>query len=152
MSDRVNVWTDGACSGNPGVAGWAFLVEDGVQRSGFILEGTNNIAELKAVIHALVYLGQFDVEKICVHTDSMYVINGITKWVHGWVKNGWTTSNKKPVKNLLEWARLYELVQDIDVTWVHVKGHSGIEQNEIVDKLAVKEYKAYQTLTSLLQE
>lgn len=152
MSDRINVWTDGACSGNPGVAGWAFLVEGGVARSGFIREGTNNIAELKAVIEALIYLDQFDVEKICVHTDSMYVINGITKWVHNWAKNGWKTSNKKPVKNLLIWMWLYGYVKRVDVTWVHVKGHSGIEENEIVDKLAVKEYKAYQALSPLLEE
>ena len=151
MSDRINVWTDGACSGNPGVAGWAFLVEGGVTRSGFIREGTNNIAELKAVIEALTYLDQFDVEKICVHTDSMYVINGITKWVHNWAKNDWKTSNKKPVKNLLLWMWLYGYVKRVDVTWVHVKGHSGIEENEIVDKLAVKEYKAYQALSPLLE-
>ena len=133
----VVVYTDGACKGNPGPGGWGAWLRSGAHEKelwGGERLTTNNRMELTAVIEALSIL-----KKRCrvdVHTDSEYVRNGITTWIHGWKKRGWTTADKKPVKNVELWQRLDELAQRHDVRWHWVKGHSGDPGNERADQLA----------------
>ncbi|KUJ85089.1 ribonuclease H [Ruegeria marisrubri] len=135
-------YTDGACSGNPGPGGWGVLLRamDGDkvvkerELSGGEAETTNNRMELLAAITALETLER--PSKITVVTDSAYVKNGVTGWIHGWKKNGWKTSNKKPVKNVELWQRLDEAQRRHDVTWKWVKGHAGHPENERADELA----------------
>lgn len=135
-------YTDGACSGNPGPGGWGVLLRamDGDkvvkerELSGGEAETTNNRMELLAAITALETLER--PSKITVVTDSAYVKNGVTGWIHGWKKNGWKTSNKKPVKNIELWQRLDEAQRRHDVTWKWVKGHAGHPENERADELA----------------
>jgi ribonuclease HI len=139
MSNKtvVELFTDGACSGNPGIGGWgALLVCKGVEKelSGVEEETTNNRMELMAVIQGLSSLKRHCFVKIT--TDSTYVRDGITKWIFNWKKNGWKTAAKKPVKNVDLWQRLDELCQMHETDWHWVKGHSGHEENERVDKLA----------------
>ena len=138
---RVTVYTDGACSGNPGPGGWGavLLFDCGEERrvSGGCKETTNNRMELTAVIEALVVLdGKHDV---CINTDSIYVKNGITSWIHTWKSNGWKTSSKSAVKNVDLWMRLEELVLRHNMEWKWVKGHSGDKYNEEADVLARRE-------------
>ena len=135
---RVTVYTDGACSGNPGPGGWGavLLFDCGEERrvSGGCRETTNNRMELTAVIEALAVLdGRHNV---CVNTDSIYVKNGITSWIHAWKLNGWRTSSKSAVKNVDLWMRLEELVLRHNMEWKWVKGHSGDKYNEEADVLA----------------
>ena len=135
--DRVTIFTDGACSGNPGPGGWgAILTWGDVQREIFGGEAftTNNKMELMAAIMALETLKRPC--KIDLHTDSQYVRNGITQWIHGWKRNGWRTADKKPVKNEELWRRLDEAMKRHDVTWHWVKGHAGHVMNERADELA----------------
>jgi ribonuclease HI len=135
-------YTDGACSGNPGPGGWGVLMravegERVVKEralSGGEAETTNNRMELLAAITALETLDR--PSAITIVTDSQYVKNGVTGWIHGWKKNGWKTSAKKPVKNVDLWQRLDEAQARHDVTWKWVKGHAGHEENERADELA----------------
>jgi ribonuclease HI len=137
MSDIIKIYTDGACKGNPGVGGWgAWLVSDGHEKELFGGEAhtTNNRMELLAVIRALEALKRRC--KVQLHTDSKYVQQGISTWIHGWKKNGWRTSDKKPVKNDDLWKQLDALAQQHDIEWLWVKGHAGHNGNERADQLA----------------
>jgi ribonuclease HI len=133
---QVIIHTDGGCHGNPGVGGWAAVLESGKHRkeiSGGEPATTNNRMELRAAIEALSSL-----KKPCVvelHTDSQYVRNGITKWLAGWKRNGWKTSNKEPVKNEDLWRALDAAASRHHVNWRWVKGHAGHDDNERCDEL-----------------
>ena len=135
-------FTDGACSGNPGPGGWGVLLQarngDKVVKERPLSGGeeltTNNRMELLAAITALETLGR--PTAITVVTDSAYVKNGVTSWIHGWKRNGWRTSDRKPVKNDDLWKRLDEAQSRHDVTWEWVKGHAGHPENERADELA----------------
>ncbi len=134
---RVEIWTDGACSGNPGPGGWgAILTFNGVEKelSGGEPLTTNNRMELMAAISALEALTRPCA--IDLHTDSIYVRDGVTGWIHNWKKRGWKTADKKPVKNAELWQRLDEAAQRHDIHWKWVKGHAGDEMNERADALA----------------
>jgi ribonuclease HI len=133
----VDIYTDGACKGNPGVGGWGVLLQaDGRTRELYGGEAatTNNRMELMAVIQALHALKRPC--RVRLHTDSQYVQLGISKWIHGWKKNGWRTADKKPVKNVDLWQRLDELAAKHDIEWLWVKGHAGHDGNERADELA----------------
>ena len=133
----VYIYTDGACSGNPGPGGWgAVLRYNNHERrlQGWSSHTTNNRMELLAIIRALEALKKQVTGTIT--TDSQYVKNGITSWIQGWKKKGWLTSSKKPVKNRDLWERLDQLVQQHDFQWDWVKGHAGHTYNEIADQLA----------------
>jgi ribonuclease HI len=133
----VDVFTDGACSGNPGPGGWgAILRMSGVEKelSGGDPATTNNRMELMGAIAALEALKRPC--KVRLHTDSVYVKDGATKWIHGWKKNGWKTADKKPVKNVELWQRLDAARAGHEVEWIWVKGHSGHPENERADALA----------------
>lgn len=135
--DEVRLVTDGACSGNPGPGGWgALLVCRGKERSlsGGEQATTNNRMELMAVIRGLEALKRRC--RVEVVTDSRYVMDGITRWMAGWRRNGWKTAGRKPVKNQDLWQRLDEAVNAHEVRWRWVKGHSGHAENERVDQLA----------------
>ena len=136
MTD-VTIYTDGACSGNPGPGGWgAILVHGGTRKelSGGETETTNNRMELQAAIEALNALKRPC--KVAVYTDSVYVRDGITKWIKGWERNGWRTAAKKPVKNAELWQALQAALQPHDIDWHWVKGHAGHPENERADELA----------------
>lgn len=137
MTEAVEMFTDGACKGNPGPGGWGVLLRyKGKEKSlhGGERNTTNNRMELMAVIEGLKSLKRSC--EVVVTTDSEYVKNGITSWIHGWKKRGWKTSAKKPVKNEDLWRELDEEVTKHDVQWHWVKGHSGHRENEIADQLA----------------
>ncbi|MDC0145366.1 ribonuclease HI [bacterium] len=137
MVSVLEIYTDGACRGNPGVGGWgAILKYDNKIKeiNGFSKETTNNIMELSAVINALKELNRTC--DIIITTDSNYVKDGITKWIHNWKKNGWKTANKKPVKNKELWLELDNLVTQHQINWKWIKGHSGHPENERADQLA----------------
>ena len=134
---HVEIYTDGACSGNPGPGGWgAILLFNGTRKefSGGERETTNNRMELMAAIAALEALKRPC--EVHLHTDSMYMKDGITKWIHGWKKNGWKTADKKPVKNVDLWQRLEEAAAKHKVSWRWVRGHNDHELNEAADALA----------------
>lgn len=134
---QVEIFTDGACSGNPGPGGWgAILRYNGNEKelSGGEADTTNNRMELMAAIEALNALKSHC--KVDLHTDSVYVRDGIGKWIHGWKKNGWRTADKKPVKNAELWQALDAARSRHDVTWHWVKGHAGHPENERADELA----------------
>ena len=133
----VVIYTDGACSGNPGPGGWGAILTMGTNRkelSGGEPNTTNNRMELMAAISALEALKQRCA--VTLFTDSKYVMDGITKWINGWKKNGWRTADKKPVKNAELWQRLETARSKHDVTWQWVKGHAGHAENERADELA----------------
>lgn len=134
----LEIYTDGACSGNPGAGGWgAILRYGGIEKelSGAVAETTNNRMELTAVIEALKALRR-DCE-IVIHTDSRYVMDGVQEWLPNWKKNNWRTSNKKSaVKNIDLWQELDQLLSKHKIRWIWVKGHNGHPENERVDKLA----------------
>ena len=135
----ITIHTDGACSGNPGPGGWGALLEwKGHEKElyGGEAETTNNRMELMAAICALESLKRPSTVRLV--TDSVYVRDGVTKWIHGWKKNGWKTAAKKPVKNEDLWRRLEEAARHHDVRWDWIKGHSGDPGNERADALAVK--------------
>lgn len=135
----VEIFTDGACSGNPGPGGWGALLRYGSKERelfGGEPASTNNRMELTAVIRALDTLTR--PMTVHLHTDSTYVMQGITKWIHGWKKNGWRTSSKEPVKNADLWQVLEVSVMRHEVKWHWVKGHAGHEGNERADALANK--------------
>ena len=134
---RVEMWTDGACKGNPGVGGWGAWMRFGDQEKelwGGEAATTNNRMELSAVIEGLRALKRPCL--ITLHVDSTYVMNGLTKWLPGWKRNGWLTGDKKPVKNKELWQALEVEVERHHVTWVWVKGHAGDPGNERADGLA----------------
>ena len=137
ISDVVQIFTDGACKGNPGIGGWGALIRyNGQTRElfGGVKLTTNNRMELLAVIRALEALTRPC--KIHLHTDSTYVQKGISEWIHSWKKQNWRTSNKKEVKNNDLWKQLDQLAQQHQIDWLWVRGHSGHEGNEQADKLA----------------
>lgn len=136
--DAILIYTDGACSGNPGPGGWgAVLIKDAHRKeiNGGEAETTNNRMELMAAIEALNALKSAP-SKVVLYTDSNYVKGGITNWIHNWKKNGWKTANKKPVKNADLWQALDEAEEKHIVTWRWVKGHAGHPENERADELA----------------
>ncbi len=145
MTDKkcIEIWTDGACSGNPGPGGWgAVLVYGATEKelSGAEPETTNNRMELMAAIAALNALKRPC--HVVLHTDSQYVKGGITGWIFGWKKNGWRTADKKPVKNTDLWQALDEAIARHEVEWRWVKGHAGNANNERADELARAAIKA----------
>ena len=136
----VDIFTDGACRGNPGPGGWAALLRTGGKErelSGGEAPTTNNRMELMAAIESLKALKRPC--RVQLYTDSVYVRDGITKWVHGWRKNGWRTADKKPVKNAELWQQLIDASAPHRVEWHWVKGHSGHVENDRVDALACAE-------------
>ena len=139
---RVEIFTDGACKGNPGPGGWGAVIRSGsgareLELSGGETPSTNNRMELMAAIRALQALKRPC--RIDLTTDSVYVRDGITKWIHGWRKNGWRTADRKPVKNVELWQELLEACAPHRVEWHWVKGHAGHPENERADVLASAE-------------
>ena len=146
MTKVVNIYTDGACKGNPGVGGWGALLRyDGKTRElhGGEAYTTNNRMELTAVIRALGALRRRC--RVRLHTDSRYVQLGITSWIYDWKKRGWRTADKKPVKNADLWRELDALAGEHDMEWIWVRGHSGHDGNERADALA---NRGVETVTS----
>ena len=144
MSERVKIWTDGACSGNPGPGGWGALIRlDGATRElrGGEASTTNNRMELLAAISALESLPPGATADL--HTDSQYLRDGITKWMHGWKRNGWRTADKKPVKNKELWERLEQAAAAHRVNWHWLRGHVGHAENERADELAREGMKPF---------
>lgn len=138
----VDIFTDGACSGNPGPGGWGALLRfKGVERelAGGEAATTNNRMEMMAAIMALEALKRPSIVQL--FTDSVYLRDGITKWIHGWKRNGWRTADKKPVKNVDLWQRLDAALGTHRIEWHWVKGHAGHPENERVDALARAEIK-----------
>ncbi len=139
MSEVVDIYTDGACSGNPGPGGWGALLRIGAtekELSGYAASTTNNRMELMAVIEALRALRRPVVAR--VHTDSQYVQKGISEWIHGWKRRGWKTADRQPVKNADLWQMLDALAAGHRIEWLWVRGHAGHVENERVDALARK--------------
>tara|TARA_B100000579_G_C22640462_1_gene761168 strand:- start:60 stop:500 length:441 start_codon:yes stop_codon:yes gene_type:complete len=138
-TNTINIWTDGACSGNPGPGGWGVFIKynnSEKKLSGSEKNTTNNRMEMVAVINALQFI---EIQSsINLFTDSKYVKDGITKWIHGWKKNNWINSQKKEVKNKDLWIELDTLSQKHRVQWIWVKGHSGNIENDIADELATQ--------------
>jgi ribonuclease HI len=133
----VTIYCDGSSIGNPGPGGWGAVVSDGgkvKEMGGFDTKTTNNRMELTAAIESLSKLSK--ASTVTLHTDSRYVINGITKWVKGWVKNGWQTKEKKDVLNKDLWQELEKVSAKHEVSFLHVRGHSGIDMNERADMIA----------------
>jgi ribonuclease HI len=138
MNNKIIIYTDGACSGNPGKGGWgAVLIHEGNEKylSGYDKMTTNNKMELTATIESLKSIKTKS--KIELYTDSQYVKNGINSWIINWRKNGWKTASKKPVANKELWIALDESAAKHEVSWFWVKGHAGNKYNEIADELAV---------------
>ncbi len=136
----VEIFTDGACKGNPGPGGWAALLRMGrheKELSGGERDTTNNRMELTAAIRALEAL--VEPCTVTLHSDSKYVLDGITRWVHGWQKNGWKNASKQPVRNADLWHELIAAAKPHQVEWNWVKGHSGHIENDRVDALACAE-------------
>lgn len=134
---KIEIFTDGSCKGNPGPGGWGALLRMGQhekEMSGSDPDTTNNRMEMTAVIRALKALTEPC--EIVLHTDSRYVIDGMTKWIDGWKKRGWKTADKKPVRNEDLWHDLIEAALPHEITWEWVKGHNGHPENERVDCLA----------------
>lgn len=148
---KINVYTDGACSGNPGNGGWAYIVEvqegdhfEKFAKSGSAINVTNNQMELMAVIEALrdirdKFSNITATDKILITSDSKYAISGSTEWRSGWERRGWKNSKGQPVANRQMWERLYSLIDDLNVRWKWVKGHAGHPQNETCDMMATAE-------------
>jgi len=139
MTEIVTIYTDGACRGNPGPGGWGVSMQYKDKQKelfGGEAETTNNRMELTAAIRALETLNRSC--EIKLHTDSKYVLQGITEWMANWKKRGWKTSNNKPVKNEDLWRRLDQAIQRHSIEWIWVKGHAGNDGNERADSLANK--------------
>ncbi len=140
---EYTLYTDGGCHGNPGPGGWAYLIEydsKTIENNGGETQTTNNRMELTAVIRGLERIRETGDRNtgtvtVRVYTDSQYVKNGITKWIHTWLKNGWKTSARKPVQNRDLWMRLHELTQEFKTEWKWLRGHAGHEGNERCDEL-----------------
>ena len=135
---KISIYTDGACSGNPGIGGWGVVIliprEKPVHLNGGSNNTTNNQMELTAIIEGLQYFKES--KQILIITDSKYVINGIESWIKNWKKNGWKTSSKKPVKNKDLWEKLDKEITKHAIEWQWVKGHAGNDNNEKADYLA----------------
>lgn len=134
---KIKIYTDGACSGNPGPGGWGAVLifgDNEKKLSGSAGDTTNNRMEMSAVIEALRAIKEEC--EIELYTDSKYVMDGINEWIHGWKKRGWKTAAKKPVKNVDLWKDLDELNQKYKPQWNWVKGHAGDKYNEMADELA----------------
>lgn len=137
MSQVIDIYTDGACKGNPGPGGWGALLVAGEHKKelfGGEANTTNNRMELLAVIRALESLK--NISEIRLHTDSQYVQKGMTEWIDGWIKRGWRTASKEPVKNADLWQQLQKLAQPHKIDWIWVRGHNGHPGNEAADELA----------------
>jgi ribonuclease HI len=135
--NAVHLFTDGACSGNPGPGGWGVILrwrDQEKEMSGAEERTTNNRMELFAAIAGLEALKR--PARVRIHTDSMYLKDGITKWIHSWKAKGWKTADKKPVKNVDLWQRLEAAIAQHDVSWHWVRGHSGHVENERADEIA----------------
>jgi ribonuclease HI len=134
---QLEIFTDGACKGNPGPGGWGAVIRYGKHEkeiSGGDPDTTNNRRELSAAIQALKIL--IEPCHVKLHTDSKYVLDGITKWIHGWQRNGWKNASKQPVRNADLWRDLIDAVARHQVEWIWVKGHNGHPENERADRLA----------------
>lgn len=144
MDEIVYIYTDGACSGNPGKGGWGALLMYGEERkeiSGAMLETTNNQMELTAPIEALKLLKRPC--KVKLYSDSAYLINAFTNgWIYNWNKNGWKTADKKDVKNRELWEQIYSFTKIHEIEWIKVKGHADNEYNNLCDRLAVNAIKS----------
>ena len=140
---KYTIYTDGACSGNPGPGGWGAVIFDEKEKqyniSGNVKDTTNNRMELMAPIMALKKIKSMS--NVVIFTDSTYVKNGITEWIKKWVKNGWKSSSKKPVKNKDLWIKLNDLCQKNKVQWKWIKGHSNNKYNNLADDLATEAIK-----------
>ena len=138
---QIHIYTDGGCSGNPGPGAWAYILidpEGTTQNAGFVAETTNNRMELRAVIEALQAVRQradSALARIELFTDSQYVKNGITDWIHNWIRNGWKTRSKQPVKNQDLWKLLLSSSSTMRVHWRWLQGHAGDRNNEACDRL-----------------
>lgn len=145
--EKIDIFTDGGCSGNPGPGGWAFVALDNENllsySSGGDAQTTNNKMELTAVIRALETCQVLEAKQVCISTDSQYVKNGITTWINNWKRNGWKTASKDPVKNKELWEELDALSKVFDIKWIWVKGHAGIKYNEMCDSLVRKEMEKF---------
>lgn len=144
---QIDIYTDGACSGNPGPGGWACVLVYGEhvkQLAGGAKETTNNQMELTAVIEGLRQLKHPC--RVHIYTDSKYVMDGAEKWLEGWKKNGWRKADKKAVLNSGLWQELDRELQKHEISWTWVKGHAGHEQNELVDLLAREQSEFYKNL------
>ena len=151
ISRKIELFTDGACKGNPGLGGWGVLIINSKisnELKGTQQQTTNNRMELIAVIDGLKSIkGNAHIE---ITTDSMYVKNGINQWINNWKNNGWKTAAKKPVKNKDLWQELDDLVQNYSIKWVWVKGHSGHTGNERADQLANEAIAEFQDKNNTL--
>ena len=140
---KYKIYTDGACSGNPGPGGWGAVIFDEKEKqyniSGNVKDTTNNRMELMAPIMALKKIKSMS--NVMIFTDSTYVKNGITEWIKKWKKNGWKSSSKKPVKNKDLWIKLNDLCQKNKVQWKWIKGHSNNKYNNLADELATEAIK-----------
>lgn len=135
---KVEIFTDGACKGNPGPGGWGAILRMGrheKELSGSAPDTTNNRMEMTAAIKALEAL--IEPCEIALHSDSKYVLDGITKWVHGWQRNGWKNASKQPVRNADLWHELIAAAKPHKIDWIWVRGHDGHPENERADALAV---------------
>jgi ribonuclease HI len=144
LAKQIKIYTDGGCRGNPGIGayGVVLIYSDSVKTlSGFDKETTNNKMELTAAIKGLEALKEPCVVEL--FTDSSYLKNGITTWIHSWQKNGWRTADKKPVKNLELWQELLGLTKQHEIKWNWVKAHSGNKYNELADALCNREMDAH---------
>ena len=148
--ENLIIYTDGGCSGNPGPGGWGTVIIDGTnitKLSGGEKQTTNNRMELSAAINALdavIKNTGWRNRHVEVYSDSQYVKNGITSWIKNWKKNGWKTAAKKPVLNQDLWIALDNLYNQLDIEWKWVKGHAGVEYNEICDQLCKMEMDKFQ--------
>lgn len=138
MLEPAVIYTDGSCSGNPGVGGWAFFVASRGCWSSGKADTTNNEMELKAIYEAMNYCVRNGVKEATIHSDSAYCINGYNNWMHNWRNNFWRTSSNKRIKNKDLWVDVYLLSKEVNINFVKVKGHSGNPGNDFVDRKAVE--------------
>jgi len=136
MDTEMEIYTDGSCIKNPGPGGWAVLSPSGLEMSGSCSGTTNNIMEMTAINEALAHCVKNKIQKVKIYTDSTYVQQGITSWIHKWKLNDWKTSTGSPVKNKSLWIIMYDLSLQLQVEWCWVKAHNGNKYNELVDKMA----------------
>lgn len=149
---KYYIYTDGACQPNPGEGGWAFILfsethpKSRIIKSGYEQKTTNNRMEITAVLEGLKYFNGLKEESdsALLFSDSKYLVNGITLWMDGWARNGWRKKDKKPVMNDDLWREIHNLMKNMEVDCKHVKGHSGHQENEECDVLAVKEIAEHQ--------